>query len=137
MIRNLLNFYTLIIILCRKPNLNIRSKHSSLKIFIYKKDSPAQIAAKFLHTFTCQIKPKSLVPTQPINRNCQKNEREINIRYRDHKILLMTLTQQDYDDPWYLIGIVSYGTTRCGDGIPGVYTKVINYLDWIEKNLKP
>jgi secreted trypsin-like serine protease len=49
----------------------------------------------------------------------------------------MTLTQQDYEDPWYLIGIVSYGTPRCGDGIPGVYTKVTNYLDWIEKNLKP
>jgi secreted trypsin-like serine protease len=42
----------------------------------------------------------------------------------------------DTEAPWYLIGIVSYGTRKCGVGIPGVYTKVTNYLDWIERNLK-
>ena len=42
----------------------------------------------------------------------------------------------DNDEPWYLIGIVSYGTKKCGIGKPGVYTKVTNYLDWIERNLK-
>ena len=44
-------------------------------------------------------------------------------------------------EPWYLIGIVSYrtsdGTIHCGGGFPGVYTKVTNYLDWIEKNMLP
>ncbi len=41
------------------------------------------------------------------------------------------------EDPWYLIGIVSYGTSLCGKGSPGVYTKVTSYLDWIERNMKP
>jgi secreted trypsin-like serine protease len=45
--------------------------------------------------------------------------------------------QQQDDDPWYLIGVVSFGTKECGIGRPGVYTKVTNYLDWIEKNMKP
>ena len=41
------------------------------------------------------------------------------------------------DEPWYLIGIVSFGTSNCGIGAPAVYTKITNYLDWIEKNLRP
>ena len=40
-------------------------------------------------------------------------------------------------EPWYLIGIVRFGTSNCGVGFPGIYTKVTNYLDWIEKNLLP
>ena len=39
--------------------------------------------------------------------------------------------------PWYLIGVVSFGTSECGIGHPAVYTKVTNYLDWIENNLRP
>ena len=35
------------------------------------------------------------------------------------------------------MGIVSYGTSECGQGEPGVYTKIEGYLDWIEKNLEP
>lgn len=35
-------------------------------------------------------------------------------------------------------GVVSYGPKYCGlDGIPGVYTKVAYYMDWILDNLKP
>jgi len=40
-------------------------------------------------------------------------------------------------DPWVQIGLVSFGTVRCARGIPGVYTRLIYYLPWIEKQLKP
>uniref|UniRef100_U5ET91 CLIP domain-containing serine protease n=1 Tax=Corethrella appendiculata TaxID=1370023 RepID=U5ET91_9DIPT len=37
---------------------------------------------------------------------------------------------------WYLVGIVSFGPQYCGtENIPGVYTKVSNYMNWIESNL--
>ena len=38
--------------------------------------------------------------------------------------------------PWYLLGIVSYGSRRCGAGKPGVYTRVISHISWIRNNLK-
>ena len=42
------------------------------------------------------------------------------------------------NDTLYQVGIVSYGTKRfCGRGEPGVYTKVTNYLPWIESKLQP
>ena len=40
------------------------------------------------------------------------------------------------DDPYYQVGIVSYGTKICGRSIPGVYTCVTSFLDWIESKLK-
>lgn len=37
---------------------------------------------------------------------------------------------------WYLIGLVSFGPTPCGqEGWPGVYTKAGKYVDWVESNL--
>ena len=39
---------------------------------------------------------------------------------------------------WYLYGIVSFGPKNCGQTeIPGVYTKVSHFVDWIEKNMEP
>jgi len=38
--------------------------------------------------------------------------------------------------PKYLIGIVSFGTKRCGSGYPGVYTSIEYYLPWIIANMK-
>ena len=61
-------------------------------------------------------------------------------------------------NPWFQVGVVSFGTKTCGIGIPGrsqnfistneqtlnfffmstgVYTKVAAFIPWIEKNLKP
>jgi len=38
---------------------------------------------------------------------------------------------------WYLTGVVSYGPKNCGTpDIPGVYTRVSKYIDWIKKNIK-
>lgn len=37
-----------------------------------------------------------------------------------------------------LIGVVSFGPTPCGlENVPGVYTNVFKYLDWIRGELKP
>lgn len=39
------------------------------------------------------------------------------------------------DGRWVQIGIVSFGN-KCGEpGYPGVYTRVTQYLDWIQQNL--
>ena len=39
---------------------------------------------------------------------------------------------------YYLVGLVSYGPSPCGQaGWPGVYTKVSEYVDWIQNSLEP
>lgn len=38
----------------------------------------------------------------------------------------------------YLLGVVSYGPEKCGTiGVPGVYTRVSEYIDWIESKMRP
>ena len=38
---------------------------------------------------------------------------------------------------YYIAGIVSYGTPKCGTkGVPGIYTKTSEYLDWITSKIK-
>jgi len=34
------------------------------------------------------------------------------------------------------IGVVSFGDANCDNAIPTVFTRVTNYLDWIEENMK-
>lgn len=37
---------------------------------------------------------------------------------------------------WYIEGIVSFGA-KCGsEGWPGIYTRVSEYIDWIQENVK-
>jgi len=47
------------------------------------------------------------------------------------------IQQANAGTPWFLAGVVSFGTAKCGTGTPGVYTRVSVYIPWIEKNLKP
>jgi len=43
---------------------------------------------------------------------------------------------EDEDKPWYAIGIVSFGSRDCGNGIAGVYTRISEFIPWIKKNLR-
>ena len=36
---------------------------------------------------------------------------------------------------YMLVGVVSGGTSKCGIGAPGIYTRVSNYRQWIVDNL--
>ena len=40
------------------------------------------------------------------------------------------------DSPWYQVGVVSFGTTKCGVGKPGVYTRLSVFIPWIERHLE-
>jgi len=41
----------------------------------------------------------------------------------------------DHDDPWFLLGVVSFGTKVCGRGKPGIYTRVEAFVPWILQNI--
>jgi secreted trypsin-like serine protease len=37
---------------------------------------------------------------------------------------------------WYLAGVVSFGPRECGtEGMPGVYTRVASYLEWMNEEI--
>jgi len=42
----------------------------------------------------------------------------------------------DNSKPWYLLGIVSFGTKKCGSGNPAIYTRVESFVPWIRENIK-
>jgi len=46
-------------------------------------------------------------------------------------------TPRSGDGPLTQRGVVSFGTSRCGIGIPGVYTNINHYMSWIRRNLRP
>ena len=37
--------------------------------------------------------------------------------------------------PWYLVGIVSFGSRDCGNGSAGIYTRVSEYINWIKSHM--
>ena len=45
--------------------------------------------------------------------------------------------RESTNDPWELIGLASIGPNQCAREVPRVFTRVTNYLTWIESNLKP
>ena len=36
------------------------------------------------------------------------------------------------ETPWHQIGVVSFGTKECAKDEPGVYTRVVQFLDWMD-----
>ena len=38
---------------------------------------------------------------------------------------------------WYLAGVVSFGTQRCDSSLPGVYTRVASYWEWLLEVMGP
>lgn len=45
--------------------------------------------------------------------------------------------QEFASDPWYQVGLVSFGLEKCAKGLPGVYTRITHFLPWIKSNMKP
>ena len=46
------------------------------------------------------------------------------------------MSRRDSLSSYMVVGVVSFGTSRCGIGVPGIYTRVSNYRQWIVKNLQ-
>ena len=44
--------------------------------------------------------------------------------------------RKNSDEPWFQVGLVSYGKSVCGVDSPGVYTKISSFVPWIEANMK-
>lgn len=38
------------------------------------------------------------------------------------------------DDQYFIVGITSFGI-GCGSSLPGIYTRVNSFIDWIEKRI--
>ena len=36
---------------------------------------------------------------------------------------------------WFLTGVVSFGTNECDSSLPGVYTSIKHFHDWILKTM--
>ncbi len=41
------------------------------------------------------------------------------------------------DGIMFLLGVVSSGTPKCGQGKPGIYTRAANYAQWIKNSIRP
>lgn len=50
---------------------------------------------------------------------------------------MMKYDEHSNPPKWYLIGIVSFGPSDCGQSKwPGIYTRVESFVEWINDNIK-
>ena len=47
------------------------------------------------------------------------------------------VTRKVTDLPWFQVGVQSYGTANCDKGSSNIYTRVSEFLPWIERHLEP
>ena len=67
---------------------------------------------------------------EELKDSCQGDSGSSMMTNRDCKDALSCMS-------WKLVGIVSFGPSGCGlEGVPGVYTKVRPYIDWILDTVK-
>ncbi|XP_050085427.1 CLIP domain-containing serine protease 14D-like [Anopheles aquasalis] len=46
------------------------------------------------------------------------------------------LMQRENADRWTQVGIISFGSKKCGKALPGVYTNLARYTDWIQASIE-
>ncbi len=46
------------------------------------------------------------------------------------------IAREGTSGPMFVVGVVSFGTEKCGSGFPAAYTNVQNYLPWILDNMR-
>ena len=52
--------------------------------------------------------------------------------------LMKVDVDEQFGPRYYLIGVVSFGAKRCGsNSMPGVYTRVSDYMDWVLDHMRP
>jgi len=42
-----------------------------------------------------------------------------------------------FDSTYYQVGVVSFGSRKCGNGVPAMYTRISGFVDWIRESLEP
>lgn len=71
-------------------------------------------------------------PEVPQLQLCVGGERNRDTCFGDSGGALMRRKDDD-GDRWTQVGIISFGGKTCGTGIPGVFTNVAFFLDWIQR----
>ena len=62
---------------------------------------------------------------------CAKGDRGTDSCSGDSGGPLMVQTAGD-QSRWFLTGVVSFGTNECDSSLPGVYTDIAAFYDWIQ-----
>ncbi|XP_052744821.1 phenoloxidase-activating enzyme [Bicyclus anynana] len=42
----------------------------------------------------------------------------------------------EYNERFYVVGVISYGSRTCGDGMPATHTNVNQYMTWIKETMR-